>query len=430
VGQPRKVQEIVYHTPLQIFGPVIKGPAGILALPFFSTLSGMSDQVDSDQPKIVSEQDVAGYHAVVLAADNATALVLWLKENNYESTPELEAWLKPYIAAKWTITAFKLIKPKPSDVVILDESKPIVTRAIRMSFATDRPFFPYSEPGDKQRSHVASPCGRTLRVAVLSTGRMQGALADGSPWPGDLLFAGSPKPDTGAVWTVDEWLAFAKLDDRLTLPTTLTYWRDDSNPRPGTTDLYFSTAPDQSFFRKTEIDYSLPTLYRIDFSNPLFDLAGLLIVVLLPGVPLYCGWRLIRLNRVGGVTPMAAPAQSRRLFAISQVFGFIAIVMGSLNCVSCIIVAYMLYTAFDSLPGYPFPVFDTPVIALLVGGLFLTLVHCGVRAFRREPTANEPYCHRTTFEHYWDYIMAGGSILIGVIFSLAIIAVFIASFFE
>ena len=430
VGRPKKIQEIVYHKPLQIFGPVLEGPAAVLALPFVSLLTGMSERDDSNELKIVSEQDVAGYHAVVLAADNAAALALWLKENGYESTPELEAWLKPYVAAKWTITAFKLIKPKPSDGTFLDASKPIVTHAIRMSFATDRPFFPYSEPGDKQRAHAASPYGRTLRVAVLSSGRMQGVLADGSPWPGNLLFAGSPKPDTGTVWTADKWMTFAKLDGQLTLPAMLTYWRDDSNPRPGTTDLYFSPAPEQSSFRKTEIDYSIPALHLFDLTDLFSDIAGLIIVVLLPGAPLYCGWRLIRLNHPRRISPTAALSKSQALFEIRRIFGFFAVMMGSLYCVSCLIAAYMLRNIADSLPGKPLPSLCNPVVLIAVGGLFLTLVHCGVRAFRRAPTADKPYQHRTMFGRYWDYLMAGGSILIGAAFSFAIVTVFIIRFTE
>ncbi len=127
VARPKLVREIVYHTPLQIFGPVLRGPAGILALPFVGLLTGMSDRDSSDEPKIVSEQDIAGYHAVILAANDAMTLALWLKQNDYEWTPEAEAWLKPYVAAKWTITAFKLIKAKPSRVAFSEESEPILS---------------------------------------------------------------------------------------------------------------------------------------------------------------------------------------------------------------------------------------------------------------------------------------------------------------
>jgi hypothetical protein len=426
VARPKKVREIVYHTPLQIFGPILRGPAGILALPFVSLLTGMSDRSD-DEPEVISQQDIAGYHAVVLEADNAPALALWLKENGYVTRPELEEWFKPYIAAKWKITAFKLIKPKPSGVMFSEEDKPIITHAIRMSFATDRPFFPYSEPGDKQAARVASIYGRALRVAVLSSGRMQGSLDEGKAWPGDLFFAGSPKPETGTAWAERDWLKLAKLEGQLTLPATLTYWRDLSNPRPGTNDLYFSKATDQSSFRKTEIDYSLFPLHLFDLTDPFSDIAGLLIVVLLPGTPLYCGWRLIRLNR--GISPITTNQKLQPRFALNRIFGFVSIMMGVLYCIACLIVAYLLLHVADMLPGKPLPAICNPVISVFIGIFFLTLVHCGMRAFRGEPSAEAPYVHRTAFGCYWDYFMAGGSILIGVAFSLAVALVFFASLF-
>ena len=428
MARPKKVREVIYHTPLQIFGSVLRGPAGLLAAPFFGTISGMSDR-SPDEPEIISEQDIAGYHAVILAADDANGLAQWLKQNGYETTPELEAWFKPYIAAKWKITAFKLIKTKPSGITFSSEDKPIITHAIRMSFATDRPFFPYSEPGDKHRARVASPYGRALRVAVLSTGRMQGNLDDLTPWAGDLYFAGSPTPASDSVWKTSDWLAFAKLDGRLTLPTTLTYWRDLSNPRPGTTDLYFSAAADQSSFRKTEIDYSLPARYWLDLSNPISDLAGLLIAVLLPGVPLYCGWRIINLNRACGFSATTPPSGSKYFFAADQIFGFIAIVMGSFYSICCLVISYWLLDVADMLPGKPLPFFANSTIGLAVAGLLWTLVYSGVRAFRCEPTTKVLYVHRTAFGRFADYLMAGGAILIGVAFLFAVGVAFIGSFF-
>jgi hypothetical protein len=102
--------------------------------------------------------------------------------------------------------------------------------------------------------------------------------------------------------------------------------------------------------------------------------------------------------------------------------------MGALYFMSCIVVAYLLLHIAESLPGKPLPAICSPVISIAIGILFLTLVHCGVRAFQEEPTADAPYKHRATFGRYWDYIMASGSILIGVAFSLAVVTVFLITF--
>ncbi len=68
------------------------------------------------EPQIISEQDIGDYHAVVLDASDAKGLGDWLKANGYPWTNSAAQWLKPYLAAKWKITAFKFgtAAPEPS----------------------------------------------------------------------------------------------------------------------------------------------------------------------------------------------------------------------------------------------------------------------------------------------------------------------------
>ena len=49
--------------------------------------------------RVLDKKTVGGYDAVVLEADSAAALGVWLKKNNYASTPELPDWLANYIKA-------------------------------------------------------------------------------------------------------------------------------------------------------------------------------------------------------------------------------------------------------------------------------------------------------------------------------------------
>ena len=114
-----------------------------------------------------------------------------------------------------------------------------------MSFATDRPFFPYSEPAEA--SKLGGP-DRTLQIAVLSDERMIGQLGEGTAWAGHLNFAGSTTPPSYAHVDESDWLGYAKLDDKpgIKLPSKLTYFSDYSNPRPGKSDLFFSASPNQS----------------------------------------------------------------------------------------------------------------------------------------------------------------------------------------
>jgi len=204
------------------------GPAPAAAAP--------AEETDGIEPVIVAEQDIGDYHAVTLAATDAEGLGSWLKTNGYQWPDSAANWLAPYLAKKWKITAFKL---KGS---IGEE---ISTNAIRMSFTTDHPFFPYSEPAEA--SKFGGP-HRTLQIAILSDERMEGRLGDGTAWAGHLNFAGSTTPPSYAHVDESDWLGYAKLDDKadIKLPSKLTYFSDYSNPRPGKSDLFFSASPNQS----------------------------------------------------------------------------------------------------------------------------------------------------------------------------------------
>jgi hypothetical protein len=427
VAHPQLVREITYKTPLVIFWPILKGPL-ILAAPFYATLGGMGGRSDDDQYRIVTQQDVAGYHAVTLDAASPEALTGWLKQNGYVSTPELTDWLKPYIDAHWKITAFKLLKDQTADPI--GKSKPIQTRAIRMSFTTERPFFPYSEPGDKAQAHAASAYGRTLRVATLSSSRMQGNLADGTRWPADLLFAGSPAPAKTSRWNASEWLAFAKLDGQMQLPTMLTYWRDRSNPRPGTADLEFSAAQDQSPYRKVETDYSLASLHLIDPTHPFGDLGGLLIAFLLPVAPGYCARRLLRFGYKSVPIAQTNTWLSKRQLACDKIFGFVAIALGGFYSVCCLIIAYLYLGVADSLPGYPLPIYGRPPVAYCVAALFFAQMLCGARVLERGPASRGASTQMSGWTVLWDRSIALATALIAIVFALAVVFALLDGFME
>jgi hypothetical protein len=207
-------------------------------LPITRSLSKALPASNSDgiEPRIVAEQEVGNYHAVILAADDTAGLGNWLKRNGYSWTDTSAQWLQPYVAAKWMITAFKVRR---------SESGVLGTRAIRMSFTADRPFFPYREPAQTGR---ISPPNRVLRIAILSDERMAGKLGDGRDWRAHLDLAVSSTPNSYLHVNKDDWLIYAGLSQKpgIHLPSRLTYFSDYSDPRPGNSDLYFSSSPDQS----------------------------------------------------------------------------------------------------------------------------------------------------------------------------------------
>jgi hypothetical protein len=116
---------------------------------------------------VLEEKRVAGFDAAVLEASDASALVDWLKAHDYASRPEIADWAEPYVAAKWKITAFKLAAGAPA----------VRTSALRMTFTTDEPLFPYRVPTDQRKG------GGLLRVFFVGSEKVVGKLGqNASAW--------------------------------------------------------------------------------------------------------------------------------------------------------------------------------------------------------------------------------------------------------
>ena len=208
--------------------------------------------------RVLATARVAGFDATTLEADNAGALSAWLGQHGFAATPALTAWLERYVAQKWKLTAFVVATDETSAQSRYD----VATRAVRMSFQTDRPFYPYREPA---REAGASSEDRVLRVHVLSTERYAATLAD-KPWFARVLFAAPIEPGLPEL---------AGLGDHLRFATTFV---DESSPRPATDELYFAPSPDRALVRQPPIVITEPN----DIVLPLDLLAlGLIIAVVI-----------------------------------------------------------------------------------------------------------------------------------------------------
>jgi hypothetical protein len=181
---------------------------------------------------VLEEKHVAGYDAKVLKATDADALGAWLKEHNYESRPALTRWLKPYVEKGWIVTAFKIARAPDSSA-----SAAIGTSAVRMSFTTDAPFFPYNEPDDMRDAKTQ----RLLRVFVLADKKMTGELT-GAEWPGKVLWAGRLSAASATKVAPLLKVPGFKVDEN----TWLTEFEDHAAPRPGVADVVFRAHPDQT----------------------------------------------------------------------------------------------------------------------------------------------------------------------------------------
>jgi hypothetical protein len=264
--------------------------------------------------EVLEQKRVGDYDATVLifrkgagdtAATGAAALELWLAKHGYETPPAVRAWLARYVADQWCITAFKIAAPDAKNAPKLAPNpartarRDLRARPIRMSFKTDRPFYPYREP---EQEPTAQPIkdGRLLRVFVAAKGRVGGALGDGAkPWPGRTVWAGAlDSPRAESLFTLGKLNAPVEVDGvRVIEPPKpvagwwLTEFEDTSSPRPGTDEVFFAPAADQTAVAR-------PTVYvdrtRIVTVTPWWHIAvyiGLPVVLVLGGLG---AWRALR----------------------------------------------------------------------------------------------------------------------------------------
>jgi hypothetical protein len=207
--------------------------------------------------EVVESKRVGDFDAVVLKASDAGALEQWLQKHGYVSDEALADWLEKYVSNQWFLTAFKIAQEAKQ------KSGRAAASAVRMSFATDTPFFPYSEPssdgkdGERKAGKATQrPTGlpgkqRLLRVYLLAKKRMEGTLGD-APWPGTTVWAGAmPKPEQDFLMYAMRIHEKVKGDNWF-----LTEMEDRSSPRPGTHDVYFAESQDPSPVRRPPIiDY-------------------------------------------------------------------------------------------------------------------------------------------------------------------------------
>jgi len=138
---------------------------------------------------VLQEKFVAGFKAVVLEAKSTTALANWLAANGFANTPELQAWAEPYVKDNWKFTALKLAKESVSNA-----ERNVNAAALRMSFQTDKPLFPYREPESALTGKETSG-RRILRIFMVADARMTGVFPDSTTWNGNPVWS-NKLPDT------------------------------------------------------------------------------------------------------------------------------------------------------------------------------------------------------------------------------------------
>jgi hypothetical protein len=195
--------------------------------------------------EVLEQKQVAGLDAAVLRfrrgakdddpAAGAEELAAWLKKHGFEFGPTLVAWLKPYVANGWVMTAFRIADGK--DAATGPGPRGVRGVPVRMSFKADRPFYPYREPAEEKPTTPApTHQSRFLRVYFVGAARFEGTLGTGSGlWPGRTAWADRLSADQ-----VKAVAAGAKLHGAVPAgPVWLTEFEDNSSPRPATDEVYF-----------------------------------------------------------------------------------------------------------------------------------------------------------------------------------------------
>lgn len=240
-----------------------------------STTKGVTPTV-----KVLQEKLVAGFKAVVLEAGSEQALVSWLRDNGYAFSPEVEAWAKPYIAAKWKVTALKVAKDSEGKA-----DKSVTASALRLSFKTDRPVFPYREPDSRSYAAALSAKQRLLRIYFLAEVRYQGELTQDSPWTGKVAWA-----DKVSSGDRQKLLEILKLPEN-TGPAEwwLTEFEDEWPYRVAPADVYFFRDANQFPMKRP------PNIEYVILPMPCYIVLYVLFAATFIGLLLL--WRWFRANR-------------------------------------------------------------------------------------------------------------------------------------
>lgn len=198
------------------------------------------EMIDGPPPvKVLDMKEVAGFKGVVLEAQTAGALVGWLKEHGYAFSPEVEAWVKPYVDTGWKITALQVAKNRDSKA-----NKTVAASSLRLSFKTESPIFPYREPDVKTAAETLGAKNRLLRIYFLAEARYEGELygAATAAWTGKVGWANKLKQEDRK-----------KLLELLDLASTtgpsqmfLTEFEDEWPYQKAASDLTFSPSRDQN----------------------------------------------------------------------------------------------------------------------------------------------------------------------------------------
>jgi hypothetical protein len=141
--------------------------------------------------RVLETKQVAGYDATVLEADSTAVLAEWMKTHDFNFSPAMEVWAKPYVEQKWKFTALKLSQPTTTnaDSSPAQKNPNVTAEALRISFATETPLFPYREPEYGEELQKLQAHQRLLRFYFVAEARYAGTLTPEKSWTGRAVWS-------------------------------------------------------------------------------------------------------------------------------------------------------------------------------------------------------------------------------------------------
>jgi hypothetical protein len=195
-----------------------------------TTSSGMPSSEMLGKVSVIRTETIGDYKATIVRATDGKAMNKWLKDNGYVSRPAMTDWLDYYAKQKWVFTAFKFMKKSPTGAW---------TQAIRVTFKTDVPRYPYKMPTDTWPEGHQRPMDLYFIAAGKSRAEYVGSTR---PWEARVRWTGTMPDSLRPEFAKNIGLKEKDLPPKATVTVFQNGHNGDGYPK----DLYFQVAPAQA----------------------------------------------------------------------------------------------------------------------------------------------------------------------------------------
>ena len=189
------------------------------------SVAASADAMD-ESVELIEQYMVGDFEVSVLKGTDGATINGWLKTNGYTSRPAMEAWLDHYAKMDWFFAALKFVRGE-------GQESPETT-AVRVSFDTDVPFYPYKMPSDTwPEGHY-----RPISLFFVSNGVARGKFRGGDgEWEAKVRWSGELPRETARD------LASLVSLDVMDIPegATVTVFQNTENAEGYDHDVYFLT---------------------------------------------------------------------------------------------------------------------------------------------------------------------------------------------